>query len=560
MEIRQDLPVGFVPDEAEFSIFFYQEILRAAPFETAKIKILMKQLWKNLSVSGKLYAVVGIMGFLIALELFTLIFAMNTLSAVRGYIGGEGQWSKAQKDAIIALQSYAITHDEDYYEVFLSRIKVPLGDKVTRLEMNKPDMNFDIAFNGMVQGNIHQRDIPGMIDLYRRFHFVSHLQNAINRWIDGDEQIAHLLNLGHKLHEDIQRNPNADLETVKRMLNDINELNIKLTHAEDSFSASLGDASRWLEELLHMTLILVVVSVSSFGLFLTFVLGRELKKSLNVLINAAREVGRGNYNLVIPVRTGDELGQLSESLNGMVTSLRQQKTAVNIRDEFLSLASHELKTPLTTLKLQIQMRKRNMEKGDLSAFEPEKMKRHLENEDAQLNRLVRLVEDMLDISRIRVGKFSLRIEQVDIVQLARDVIQRLEVQIRESRSEIELVAPESLSGEWDSYRLEQVFVNLLTNAMKYGRQGKITLSIVPNIDYVEMSVADQGIGISESDQDRIFQQFERAVSSSEASGLGLGLYIVKQIITAHQGEIRVQSEPGKGSIFTIRLPLVTREN
>lgn len=520
----------------------------------------MKQLWKNLSVSGKLYAVVGIMGFLIALELFTLIFAMNTLSAVRGYIGGEGQWSKAQKDSIIALQSYAITQDENYYKAFLERIKVPQGDKVTRLEMNKPDMNYDIAHKGMIEGNIHEKDIPGMIDLYRRFHFVTHLKSAIDRWVDGDEQIELLLKLGQKLHEDIRNNPKPKMETVKRMLDEIAEINVRLTKAEDSFSASLGNASRWLEELLHMTLILVVVSVSSFGLFLTFILGRELKKSLKVLINAAGEVGKGNYNLSIPVTSGDELGQLSESLNGMVTSLRQQKTAVNIRDEFLSLASHELKTPLTTLKLQIQMRKRNMEKGDFSVFEPEKMKRHLDNEDAQLNRLVRLVEDMLDISRIRVGKFSLRVERVDIVQLAKDVIQRIEVQIRESKSEIELVTPESLFGEWDSYRLEQVLVNLLTNAMKYGRQGKITLSIVPNIDFVEISVADQGIGISESDQDRIFQQFERAVSSSEASGLGLGLYIVKQIITAHQGEIRVESEPDKGSIFTIRLPLVTREN
>lgn len=520
----------------------------------------MKQLWKNLSVSKKLYAVVGIMAFLIALELFTLIFAMNTLSGVRGYIGGEGQWSKAQKDSIIALQSYAITHDENYYEIFQSRMKVPLGDKRTRLEMNKSDMDYEVAFQGMVDGKLHPHDIPDAITLYRRFYFVPYFANAIQRWVDGDEQIEHLSTLAQKLHADIQKNPKADLETVKRMLNDITELNNKLTKAEDSFSASLGEASRWLEDLLHLTLIVVVVSVSSLGLFLTILFGRELTKSLNVLINAAREVGKGNYNLAIPVRTGDELGELSESLNGMVRSLRQQKTAVNIRDEFLSLASHELKTPLTTLKLQIQMRKRNMEKGDFTVFEPEKMKRHLDNEDAQLNRLVRLVEDMLDISRIRVGKFSLRIEDVDMVQLVKDAIQRLEMQIKESKCEILLDAPETLSGQWDSYRLEQVFVNLLTNAMKYGRQGKIVFKVVSDNEHVEISVSDQGIGISEEDQERIFQQFERAVSSSEASGLGLGLYIVKQIITAHQGEIRVKSEPGKGSVFTVRLPLAVQEN
>lgn len=180
--------------------------------------------------------------------------------------------------------------------------------------------------------------------------------------------------------------------------------------------------------------------------------------------------------------------------------------------------------------------------------------RLLENEELHVNRLVKLIEDMLDISRIRKGKFILNVDKIDLVSLTKNVIQMLETQAAESKCTIELEAPEQVIGVWDFYRLEQMIVNLFTNAMKYGNESRILCKIKESKDFVEFSISDYGIGVAEEDKERIFEQFERAENSKIRSGLGLGLYIVKEIVMAHHGEIKVESEIGKGATFIVKLP------
>lgn len=515
--------------------------------------------WKNLSLSKKLYAVMSIMGFAIVLELLTLIFAMNTLSALRGYVGGEGQWSKGQKDAVIALQNYVITHDERYYQIFLERIRVPLIDKVARDEMDRPDMDYLKASRNMQEGLIHPEDVPGMIRLYRRFSSFDYFQRSVEKWKEGDEQIERLVNVAKSISEDIKRNPQINSEVVRKRIRTISDLNASLTNSEDIFSDSLGKASRWYERVLLTSLVLVIMTIMGIGYFLAVLFNRDVTKGFKELIDAAREVGKGNLDTAIPVRSRDELGELAESLNLMTENLKHQKSELKIRDEFLSLASHELKTPLTSLKLQIQMRKRRMEKESEHGESSEKLLRLLESEEMHINRLVKLIEDMLDISRIRKGKFVLNVDKVDLVSLTKNVIQMLDNQAAECNCSIEMEAPSQVIGEWDNYRLEQMMVNLFTNAMKYGNESKIICKIKESEKFVEFSVSDQGIGIEEDDKERIFEQFERAENSKIRSGLGLGLYIVKQIIVAHQGEIKVESEIGKGATFLIKLPRTSSE-
>lgn len=513
------------------------------------------EFWKNLSLSKKLYAVMGIMGFVIALELLTLIFAMNTLSSLRGYVGGEGQWSKGQKDAVIALQSYAMTHEEKYYQVFLERIKVPLTDKAAREEMDRPDMDLQFVSRKMQEGMIHPEDIPGMINLYRRFSSLDYFQQSVDKWKEGDKQIDRLVRLAGNISEDIKQNPRINYDVVKRRLTSIAEINAALTTSEDIFSESLGKVSRWYERVLIISLVIVILTIISIGYFLAVLFNRDVSKSFKELIEAAREVGEGNLDTTIPVRSRDELGELAVSLNRMAGNLKQQRSELNIRDEFLSLASHELKTPLTSLKLQIQMRKRKMIKGSENDQTSENLLRLLENEELHVNRLVKLIEDMLDISRIRKGKFVLNAEKVDLVHLTKNVLQMLENQFAEHNCKVEVEAPKEVIGKWDNYRLEQMMVNLFTNAMKYGNGSQVICKIKECQDFAEFSIADQGIGIDNRDKERIFEQFERAENSKIRSGLGLGLYIVKQIVMAHEGEITVESELGKGSTFIIKLPL-----
>lgn len=495
------------------------------------------------------------MGILIAMELFTLIFAMRTLSAVRAFVAGEGYWSKAQKDSISYLQKYAITQDEKFYQLFIERIKVPQGDHIARLELEKPNLDYEKTRIALIAGNNHPDDIPEMIRLMRRFGNTSYLGNAIKHWREADALLVDLIAISKRIQEDIMAKDHYTQAEMNHVLEEISILNDKLTVAEDGFSYRIGVASRFLETFLMIVLVLAVISIEGTGLLLTISFSRNLTKVLGELNNAAKEVEKGNFHQKVAVRSKDELGQLALSINSMTESLQTQVTAVNVRDNFLSIASHELKTPLTTLKLQAEMRLHSLEKEDYSRFEPEKLRQIFENEEYQINRLIRLVDDMLDISRIRTGKFMLQPERSDLVKLVKDVFHRLEPQIKETQTSLKLDAPEILIGYWDGYRLEQVVINLLTNAIKYGNKSSVLVRIYQEASEAYVVVIDQGIGISVQDQERIFEQFERAIPQQEVSGLGLGLYIAKQIVDAHKGTIKVESELGRGSTFTVRLPV-----
>jgi signal transduction histidine kinase len=229
---------------------------------------------------------------------------------------------------------------------------------------------------------------------------------------------------------------------------------------------------------------------------------------------------------------------------------------IRTRDEFLSIASHELKTPLTSLKLQTQLRQRKLLKSGPEAFCREKWVQMFQSDDKQFTRLTNLIEDMLDISRIDSGRLALEYEEFDLCDLARDVTERLSAQIANSGSPLSLVLEGPLRGEWDRYRLEQVLINLLTNACRYGSGKPIEVRVFRQGAKAVIQVHDNGIGIAKEHRERIFDRFERAISAAERSGLGLGLYISRNIVELHGGSILlIDSEPGQGSIFLAELPL-----
>lgn len=268
----------------------------------------------------------------------------------------------------------------------------------------------------------------------------------------------------------------------------------------------------------------------------------------------------------------------TESQRRMIASLQQQAKALqteiaerkeiekalqetlHMRDEFLSIASHELKTPLASLRLQIQILQRAMAGG----FGPniiEKVNRAIENSDYQSKRLGKLIDQLLDLTHIRLGRLNLEPVQVDLVELTQDVISRLEDETildeqTEHAASITILANGPILGQWDQGLIEQVIANLLTNAVKYG-EGKpieVHLALDEARERARLTVRDHGIGIRLEDQARIFKRFERASSANHYAGLGLGLYIVRQIVNAHGGTIGLQSRPNEGSAFMVELP------
>jgi PAS domain S-box-containing protein len=229
--------------------------------------------------------------------------------------------------------------------------------------------------------------------------------------------------------------------------------------------------------------------------------------------------------------------------------------AIHARDEFISIASHELKTPLQTIQLQIELLARtspspSSHRGAWRTSPEAK----LDVLSRQVDRLSRLVAELLDVSRITAGRFTLEPEDVELAAIAREAIARLAPQAVRSGSPIALIADEPVSGTWDPLRVDQIVTNLLTNALKFGGAKPIEVRISNTKNGARLVVRDQGIGIEAKDVERVFQRFERAVSARTYGGLGLGLYIVRRIVEAHGGTIRAESELGLGSIFTVELP------
>lgn len=231
------------------------------------------------------------------------------------------------------------------------------------------------------------------------------------------------------------------------------------------------------------------------------------------------------------------------------------KEAIQIRDEFMSISSHELRTPLTPLKIQIQSLARHIDKGTIEQLPIESIKKMVTTADRQVNRLTSLVDDLLDVSRISTGKLTLNFEEVDLSQLIKEITDRYLPQLQSSHNELRLILPITVITQADKLRLEQVLINLLTNAMKYAPNTPLTILLSEVTGFAVIDVQDEGPGISEVDQKRIFDRFERVTSEASQTGLGLGLYIVNQIVNAHGGSIKVESAPGKGSKFIISIPI-----
>jgi signal transduction histidine kinase len=242
---------------------------------------------------------------------------------------------------------------------------------------------------------------------------------------------------------------------------------------------------------------------------------------------------------------------LLEKLNATQCELER---AVKMRDDFMSIVAHELRTPLNTLFLESQLRRMQLGRGNMAAFEAPQLDAMFARDDRQIRNMVRLIEDMLDVSRIRSGTLTVRPVKTELSRLLQRVIDDLAQQAAAVGSAISLHAPQPVDGWWDEFRIEQVMVNLLTNALRYGGGKPVEVGLSATAEGAHIEVRDRGIGISAGDQGRICQQFERAGGGRSADGLGLGLFITQQLVEAHGGRIGVVSEPGMGAVFRLDLP------
>jgi PAS domain S-box-containing protein len=230
----------------------------------------------------------------------------------------------------------------------------------------------------------------------------------------------------------------------------------------------------------------------------------------------------------------------------------ESERALRLRDEFLSIAAHELKTPLTAIGLQIQLLTRVL--PQIQTEHTNTFAKLLARSNEHLQRFSQLVDEMLDVSRVSSGRLALDKHEDDLCAIVQRVVARYELELRKADCPLQLELSSPVVGVWDPARIEQLVVNLLTNAMKYGAGRPIAISLTSTPSIAVLRVSDRGIGIVEADHERIFERFERAVSIKTYGGFGLGLFICRQIALAHGGNIRVESELGRGASFIVELP------
>jgi signal transduction histidine kinase len=231
---------------------------------------------------------------------------------------------------------------------------------------------------------------------------------------------------------------------------------------------------------------------------------------------------------------------------------RASQEAVRARSEFLTVAAHELNTPVTSLMLAVQSLRQAAPSGRLT--DPQVLERMLALVARQATRLTRLTNDLLDVSRIEAGRLELEVGDVELGALVREVVERFEVDLVRSRCAISMGDGAPVVGRWDRSRVDRVVTNLLSNAIKFGAGKPIDIRVSAARGVATLVVRDRGIGIAPEQRDRIFGRFERAVSERHYGGLGLGLYICRRIVEDHGGSIRVESRPGAGSTFIVELP------
>lgn len=434
-------------------------------------------------------------------------YSFRMLTGLRAFVNGESQYAKGQLYATVALNQYVDSGNETDFKKFEREIAVPVGDSIARVMIlgNKP---YKEVAPVLIRARNHPEDLRNMIWLFKRFHNVSYMKDAMEEWRAGDRHIIRLISEADRFHRSYQEGK-VDGPARAAFRKTVTDLSARMRVHQERFSNILGEASRDLASWLfiaNLSLVCLILLATAWYATAAF---RQLVES--------RE------------------------------RVRKQS---RITEEFLSIASHELKTPLTTLKASLQVLERQSRKMEsVHGLHP-----FVCNSVKQAERLSGLVTDLLDLTRIQAGKLVMKPVTFRLDELIASVLE-------ESRLlYVQELVPESLPVAWvnaDYNRIQQVLVNLISNAAKYSPvESRIMVSMSVHENSVRVKVRDFGPGISESKAPYIFDRFFRLKEAeSVAQGLGLGLYICKEIVRNHNGSIGLDTSEGPGSTFWFTLPV-----
>jgi len=234
---------------------------------------------------------------------------------------------------------------------------------------------------------------------------------------------------------------------------------------------------------------------------------------------------------------------------------QKAQEALTARDEFLSMASHDLRSPLTSLRLQLQAVHRDLQPGRAGPRSVEKLVSRVESMERQTDRMLHMMDALLDITQMTAGRLELKRQKMDLVEVVHGAVSTLDEELRQAGVQVRVHADGPIEGMWDRLRLEQVVDNLLSNAVKYGGGRPVDMGVSMDGTTAKLVVRDQGVGIAPEDQERLFERFERVKLDKGVTGHGVGLWIVRRVVEAHGGKVTVESRLGEGASFIVQLPL-----
>lgn len=308
----------------------------------------VRRSFMNLPLRKKLAVMITVYVLIISGLLLLSYEGMSTLSGIGVFVGGEGLWSKAQKDAVYQLARYAATGDEDHYQQYLQSIKIPSGDHQARVELEKPRPDLDVVRNGLTAGGIHPDDLNVVPVLFRRFRHIGFMATALRHWAEGDQYVAELESLATGLHRELSWGP-MSADRRERILAEITAINRKLTPAEAAFSSTLGEGSRWVQGLLLRVMLLATTVSVAMGLWITLLITRHVGQEIDGLREGAVRVSRGDLTERIGVMSADELGELAVAFNQMTESLVETQLKVDEKTRELAEALRERENIIETI-------------------------------------------------------------------------------------------------------------------------------------------------------------------------------------------------------------------
>ena len=522
----------------------------------------------SLPIPIKVNLVVAIFVLIIVALISIGYGGMELLSGVRAYVGGEGLWSKSQKQALYALTKYARSRDEADYQSYLHAIAVPLGDKKARLELVKQDPEYGVVYRGFGEGRNHPDDHWIMSRLFKWFIDVQYFRRAVTIWTEADEVISEMLARGDELRTGIVA-ASITAPRIEQILVEVEAIDKRLTRLEDDFSFTLGEAARWAKGLLTKVMLAAAVAFVALGTVLGLMISKHLRTELAALGDGAVRVAAGDLDHRIPVASRDEVGRLTETFNAMTANLAasrgeirklnaeleqrviertaQLEAANKELEAFSYSVSHDLRAPLRGIDgFSLALLEEYSEKLD------ETGQHYLRRVRAGSRHMAQLIEDLLNLSR--VSRSEIHRVRVDLTALARVIA--TELQRTQPDRRVTFVIADGLVTEADPGLLRAMLENLFGNSWKFTRkhaEARIELGATDRGGERAYFVRDDGAGFDMAYADKLFRPFQRLHTMEDFEGTGIGLATVQRIVLRHGGRVWGEAAIEGGATFYFAL-------